>query len=145
MRFALFIDIIGLAFDTLRSQKMRSVLTILGIVISITAIVGMTSLIRGLEEALRDQIRELGPDTIFVAKFSGVSVAAGKDLRNLIKRPVITVEDARAIERDARSVGRVDIWLGAGMPERQRIHYKGARTKDLSIIGVSENYAARGE
>ena len=126
MRFALFGDIIGLAFDTLRSQKMRSFLTILGIVIGITAIVGMTSLIRGFDESLRDSIRELGPNTIFVAKFSGVSFAAGKEFRDLIKRPVLTVDDAKAIEREAPAAGRVDVWLGAwGMPGRERIHYKG--------------------
>ncbi len=143
MKFALFGDIIGLAFDTLRSQKMRSFLTILGIVIGITAIVGMTSLIRGFDESLRDSIRELGPNTIFVAKFSGVSFAAGKEFRDLIKRPVLTVDDAKAIEREAPSAGRVDVWLGAwGMPGRERIHYKGERTKELSIIGVSQHYAA---
>ena len=49
MRLALFGDIIGMAYDTLRANKMRAALTILGVVIGITAIVGMTSLIRGFD------------------------------------------------------------------------------------------------
>ena len=61
-----------MAATTIRTQKMRSGLTILGIVIGITAIVGMTSLIRGFDESLRDSIREIGPDTIFVAQFSAL-------------------------------------------------------------------------
>ena len=87
MRFALFSDIIGMAFDTLRANKLRASLTILGVVIGITAIVGMTSLIRGFDESLRDSIRELGPNTLFVAKFSGLSFASGKEFKDLIKRP----------------------------------------------------------
>jgi len=143
MRLALLTDIIGIAFDTLRGQKMRSALTILGVVIGITAIVGMTSLIRGFDESLRDSIRELGPNTLFVAKFSGLSFASGKEFKDLIKRPVLTVADAKAIEREAPSVGKVDVWLGAwGMPSRERAFYKGLKTKELMIIGVSENYAA---
>lgn len=143
MRFALFTDIIGLAYDTLRSNKLRASLTILGVVIGITAIVGMTALIRGFDESLRDSIRELGPNTLFVAKFSGLSFASGKEFKDLIKRPVLTVDDAKAIEREAPAAGKVDVWLGAwGIPARERAYYKGERTKDLSILGVSENYAA---
>ena len=46
-----------MALETLRTNKMRSALTILGVVIGITSIVGMTSLIRGFDESLRDMIR----------------------------------------------------------------------------------------
>ena len=143
MKFALFADIIGMAGATLRANKMRAALTILGVVIGITAIVGMTSLIRGFDESIKDSIRQLGPNTIFVAKFSGLSFAAGKEFKDLIKRPVLTVADAKAIEREAPSAGIVDVWLGAwGMPGRERAYYKGEKTKELSIIGVSENYAS---
>src|SRR5215203_5056593 len=88
-----------MAFDTLRSNKMRSALTILGVVIGITSIVGMTSLIRGFDESLRDMIRQLGPNTIIVSKASAVSLAAGADFSELMRRPNLTVDDARAIER----------------------------------------------
>jgi len=143
MRIALFGDIIGMAFGTLRANKLRASLTILGVVIGITAIVGMTSLIRGFDESLRDQMRELGPKTLFVAKFSGLSFASGKEFKDLIKRPVLTVADAKAIEREAPSAGKVDVWLGAwGAGTRERAYYKGEKTKQLAIIGVSENYAA---
>ena len=143
VKFALFADIIGMAAATLRANKLRAALTILGVVIGITAIVGMTSLIRGFDESIKDSIRELGPNTLFVAKFSGLSFASGKEFKDLVKRPVLTVADAKAIEREAPSAGKVDVWLGAwGMPGRERAYYKGEKTKELSVIGVSENYAA---
>ena len=49
-----------MAFDTLRANKMRSGLTVLGVVIGVTSIVGMTSLIRGFDTSLRDSIAALG-------------------------------------------------------------------------------------
>ena len=49
-----------MAVDTLVDQKVRSGLTILGIVIGIMSIVGITSLIRGLDESLRESISAMG-------------------------------------------------------------------------------------
>ena len=46
-RYGLLSEILTMALDTLVTNKMRSVLTILGVVIGVTSIVGMTSLIRG--------------------------------------------------------------------------------------------------
>ena len=60
MRTELLREIVVMAFDTVRSNKLRSGLTVLGVVIGITSIVGMTSLVRGFDESLRDSIRELG-------------------------------------------------------------------------------------
>jgi putative ABC transport system permease protein len=131
------------ALDSLRANKMRSALTILGVVIGITAIVGMTALIRGFDESLRASIRELGPNTIFVAKFSGVSLAAGNEFAELLRRPNLTVEDATAIEKLAPSAGIVDIWLGAGGPPTQtRVFYGNERTKLLAVLGATENFAS---
>ena len=76
-------------------------------------------------------------------KFSGLSVASGKEFKDLMKRPALTVADARAIEREAPSAGKVDVLLGSGFGANiQRAYYKGEKTKQLAVIGVSENYAA---
>ena len=47
MRWSLFNEILVMSWDTLKSNKLRSALTVLGIVIGITSIVGITSLVRG--------------------------------------------------------------------------------------------------
>ena len=142
MRAALLREVVLVALDSLRANKMRSALTILGVVIGITAIVGMTSLIRGFDESLRASIRELGPNTIFLAKFSGVSLAAGNDFAELLRRPNLTVDDATAIEKLAPAAGIVDIWLGAGGPPTQtRVFYGNERTKMLAVLGATENFA----
>jgi putative ABC transport system permease protein len=134
-------EIVVLALDTLRASKLRSALTILGVVIGITSLVGMTALIRGFDESLRDMIRQLGPNTIFVAKFSGVSVAGGRDFVELLRRPAITDDDAAAIEKLAPSVGIVDTMIGQFENVQEQIAYEGRRTTRQQIIGATEQFA----
>src|SRR6188508_751872 len=104
MRWTLFNEIIVMSWDTVRGNKLRSFLTVLGIVIGITSIVGMTSLIRGFDQSFRDLIKGLGADTIMVVKFSFVSASSGATYRDALNRPNITPADADAIERGAPSI-----------------------------------------
>jgi putative ABC transport system permease protein len=143
LRSGLLGEIVGMSVDTLRASKMRSALTVLGVVIGITSIVGMTSLIRGFDNSLRDSIRTLGPNTIFVQKMGALSMSSGASFLELLKRPNLTIEDARAIARDCPSVAVVDVWLGVmGGNSRSRIFYKSERTKLLTIFGATENFAS---
>jgi putative ABC transport system permease protein len=142
MRSGLFSEIVAMAFDTLRTSKMRSALTVLGVVIGITSIVGMTSLIRGFDNSLRESISQLGPDTIMIQKWGALSLASGKSFLEVARRPNLTMEDARAIERECPSVAIVDVWLGAMGGARSRIFYGNERTKQVGILGATENWAA---
>jgi putative ABC transport system permease protein len=141
VRWSLFDEILRMSVDTLRSNKMRSALTVLGIVIGITSIVGMTALIRGFDQSLRDSIQSLGPDTIVVAKFSGISVAGGADFQALLMRPNMTPEDGAAIERDAPSIAMVDVTLGnGGPPTQERVYYKNLKSKLINVYGTTERW-----
>jgi putative ABC transport system permease protein len=142
IRTGLFREIVSMSFDTLRTSKMRSALTVLGVVIGITSIVGMTALIRGFDESLRDSIRALGPNTVFVQKFSAISFASGKSFLEVAKRPNITRDDARAVGRDSPSVGVVDVWLGGGGQDRTRVYYGHEKTTQIGILGATENFSA---
>ena len=143
MNKGLWREVLVMAIDTLRTNKMRSGLTILGVVIGITAIVGMTSLIRGFDESLRDMIRQLGPNTIMVSKVGALSFASGVDFQKILRRPNLTVDDAKAIEKLAPSVGIVDIWMGQGLDQTaERVSYEGQRTPMLGVLGATEQFAA---
>ena len=144
LRAALFREIGVMAVETLRANKMRSALTIVGVVIGITAIVGMTSLVRGFDRSFREMLEGLGPDTIFVAKFSGISFMSGNDFIDLIRRPNLTPDDARALER-LESVRFIDTMLGSGFSNsRERISYRGEETKRIQILGATEYFAQVG-
>src|SRR3954469_25723563 len=143
VRTGLLTEIVVMSFDTLRASKMRSALTVLGVVIGITSIVGMTSLIRGFDSSLRDSIKQLGPDTIIVQKWGALSlVGSGKSFLDVARRPNLTKEDAEAIQRDCPSVALVDVWLGATGFSQSRIYYGHERTRQVAIIGATENWSA---
>jgi putative ABC transport system permease protein len=142
-QLALLRETAEMAFDTLRTNKMRSALTVLGVVIGVTSIVGMTSLIRGFDSSLRTSINSLGPNTIFVQRFGGLSFAAGTSFMELMRRPLITTDDMHAIERQATTVGMVDIWIGGGgpgSPSIERMFYRGQRTRPAPVMGTTEKY-----
>jgi len=143
VRAGLLSEIVAMSWQTLLTSKMRSALTVLGVVIGITSIVGMTSLIRGFDQSLRDSISQLGPNTLMVQKWGALSFASGKSFLEVARRPNLTMEDARAIERDCPSVALVDVWLGvSGQNSRSRIYYKNERTRQVAVFGATENWSA---
>jgi putative ABC transport system permease protein len=142
IRVGLIWEVVAMAFDTVRGNKMRSALTVLGVVIGITSIVGMTAMIRGFDESLRKMIAAIGPSTIFVQRFGITSFAGGAEFKELIKRPNLSISDARAIEEQAGTIQLVDIELGAGGPPTQRrVFYGSQKTKNLVVFGSSEKFA----
>jgi putative ABC transport system permease protein len=143
MRWSLFGQILAMSWDTLRTNKLRSALTVLGIVIGITSIVGITALVRGLDESFRDLFRQVGPNTIYVQRYSFASSGSGADFVAIARRPNLTPGDAAAIER-APSIQVVDVSFGGGPggggAGRVRVTYRNQRTKPLMIAGTTERW-----
>jgi putative ABC transport system permease protein len=103
----------------------------------------MTSMIRGFDQSLRDSIRAIGSNLIVVQRFGPLSFTSGAEFSELIKRPNLTVSDARAIEEQAPSIQLVDVQLGVGgaPPTQERVFYRDLRTKLLIVFGTTENFA----
>jgi putative ABC transport system permease protein len=142
IRFGLIGEVVSMAFDTVRTNKLRSGLTVLGVVIGITSIVGMTALIRGFDESIRDLMRQIGPNTIFLMRFSAVSFTSGIEVKELLKRPNLTISDMRALEEQTTTLQIVDIQLGAmGGANQDRVFYRDQKTKPLLVFGTSEKFA----
>src|SRR5437660_8059765 len=142
IRAGLIKEVVVMAFDTVRTNKMRSALTVLGVVIGITSIVGMTAMIRGFDQSLREMISAIGPNTIFIQRFGITSFASGAEFKELIKRPNLSISDARAIEDMAGTIQLVDIQLGAGGPPTQRrVFYRTQKTKAIVVFGSTEKFA----
>jgi putative ABC transport system permease protein len=88
-------EILFLAFDSLRKNKLRSFLTILGIVIGVSTVIGMSSIISGLNSAIAEQIESIGSNLIFVYRFDPVS--PGRRPPEVFNRKTLTLEDAEAV------------------------------------------------
>ena len=140
-RIALLSEIVVMALDTLRANKLRSALTILGVVIGVTSIVAMTALIRGFGDRIHELIQQMGSDTVYVSKVSIVSFSSGKDFWELMKRPDLTEADAEAIRQGAPSVGMVTYHLGEGPGGTQRrFTYRNTSTKRIPLLGADANW-----
>ncbi len=94
-----------IALDTVRANKLRSGLTILGVAIGVVTLVFMVSIIQGLNRAFAEQIESLGSNTIFVSKFDpSFGRMPGPEER---QRKELTWEDADALRRAAQSLASV--------------------------------------
>jgi putative ABC transport system permease protein len=141
MRFRVIGQVLVMAWDSLRSHKMRSALTVLGIVIGIMMVVGMTSLIRGFDKSITGQIESIGSDTIYLTKFSALSLTSGAGFRELLARPDVTDKDANAIAEGAATVRSVSVMYGAGFPPAMALTaYKGTRVEQTAVIGASPRF-----
>jgi len=140
-------EILRMAWDSLWGHKMRSVLTVLGIVIGITMVVAVTSLIMGFDTTITSQIESMGTDTLILAKFSIQSITSGQDFMDLINRPDLTEADAETIREQAATVDSVSVmWGGGGFPpSRGRAWYRGKRTSELEIVGVGTDFLDSGD
>jgi len=94
-----------MAWASLKSNKMRSFLTILGVLIGVTAVIGMVSIIQGLNNSMAKQIESLGSNVIYVTKFKMVQL--GNISEEERHRKEITFEDAMAIRQGCPSVSEV--------------------------------------
>ncbi len=57
------------ALETLRSSKVRSALTVLGIVIGVSSVISMAAIIQGLNKFVQDRVERLGSRTYFISRF----------------------------------------------------------------------------
>ena len=83
-----------LALDSLRKNTLRSFLTVLGVVIGVATVIGMSSIISGLNSNISSQIEALGSNLIFVQRFP--PAIGGRLFPELSNRKKFTLEDAKA-------------------------------------------------
>ncbi|MFN2397045.1 MAG: ABC transporter permease [Gemmatimonadaceae bacterium] len=124
-------EILTVALGALRANKLRSFLTMLGIVIGVAAVIAMVALGNGAQKAVRERISSLG--TTLLTVMPGQAFGAG-GIR-MDQRTRMTMDDARALEERATL-------LTAIQPEMQgqlQIQYLN-RNANTSIVGTTANY-----
>jgi len=126
--------IIRVAFRALQRNKMRAALTMLGIIIGVSAVVAMVSIGQGAQAAVAAQIDSIGTNLLFVSagaqNVGGVRSGTGDTGTN-----TLTVEDLDAIKREVPSVSMVTPTVNS----RGQL-VAGNMNWNTSIQGVSEQY-----
>src|ERR1700733_10775353 len=137
---------IGLALDTVREHKMRSFLTILGVIIGTGTIIGVGSIIAGLDGAVTKVIRGFGTNTVIIFKFP---IGFQTRTPEMLRRKPITYEDGVAIAQRCPSVESVSPYLipnsFGNTPQINIARYKGNELYNANPVGTEESYAQSGQ
>ncbi len=138
MRTGILHEIFGMALDSLKTHKLRSFLTLLGIMIGIMTVIGMVSVIQGLNRSFLAELESAGSDLIIVEKFDpGPMSRFDEEMR---KRKNLTYDDAKAIEKECSLVKSVAVTLAPSFFEQIDIRYGSNKSDSSFIIGINEAF-----
>ncbi|HTO87551.1 MAG TPA: ABC transporter permease [Thermoanaerobaculia bacterium] len=128
-----FRELLAVALQALQRHKLRSFLTLLGVIIGVATVVAVVSIISGLNGYVRDKVLNLNPDVLVFTKYGIVRSRAEFILQR--KRKPVTLREARLIERECRTCGAV----GAQVNHVDAIHAGRQKDPDTQIQGQTAN------
>jgi putative ABC transport system permease protein len=123
-------ETVAVALQSIRANMLRSVLTMLGIIIGVGAVITMVALGSGAQKAVQDRIAALGANVFTV--YAGQASQGGVRITD---RTILSTDDYDALRRDARL-------LKAVVPEMQQslqIKY-GNQNSNVNVVGTTSNY-----
>jgi putative ABC transport system permease protein len=126
---------LGISWAAIRANKLRSVLTTLGIVIGIVTVTLMGTAITGLNGAFMKSISFMGADVLFVHRFNWFSHSQ-EDWMKMQKRREITLGQVAALERQLTMARAV----APAADAQETIRYKKRRSSSATIVGTTEQY-----
>jgi putative ABC transport system permease protein len=125
----------AIAMDTLRAHKMRTFLTLLGVMLAVTTLVAVMSILNGLNLYVADKIANLGSNA-FVLDRIGI-VTNLEQWNKARKHPVITVDDLQAMRDQMKLASHI-----AGQQQTAAdVRYGNKLSEDVDIIGASPEFA----
>jgi putative ABC transport system permease protein len=139
MRLGIINEIFQMAMDSLRSNKLRSFLTLLGIMIGVMTVIGMVSIIQGLNRSFLSDLESVGSDIIGISKYEP-GVQMGNRSEEERQRKDFTIEDAMAIEEECSLVKAVAVDIVVNVFEDIPIKYTNIKAQDAFILGMNEQW-----
>src|SRR6476646_4103804 len=123
-------ETVAVALQSIRANMLRSVLTMLGIIIGVGAVITMVALGSGAQKAVQDRIAALGANVLTVtagqANFGGIRIT---------DRTILSTDDYDALLRDAHLLKAIE----PEMQQSLQVKY-GNQNSNLNIVGTTSNY-----
>lgn len=138
MRFGMFREIFRMAIDSLKTHKLRSFLTLLGIMIGVMTVIGMVSIIQGLNKSFLRELESAGSDLILIQKYEPMQMRRLSEEER--QRKDLTYEDAKAIERECPLVKAVAVNLNPSVFETIEIKYQNNKSDNSFVIGMNDKF-----
>ena len=133
--FVTTLETMRLALDSLRAHKLRSFLTLLGVIMAVTVLVVVMSFVAGMNTYVADKIANLGANVFIVDRF-GI-ITSRDEFIKAQKRPLITIEDYERL-RDSMKTAKAVAALDDHQVDLRSGNEKLAGT---DVMGVTPNYA----
>src|SRR6266481_3686749 len=132
-----------MALDTLRTHKVRSALTMIGVIGGTMTVIAISSFLTGLREYVLEQTKRFGPDIIFLTKWDNIGIRFSRPSQSERSRKNLTIDDARAIAElpSAESVSPT-LLVGSFAPGGTQpvVKHRGIEANRPLIFGVWSNY-----
>ncbi len=127
---------VGIAVDALRVSKLRSGLTILGVVIGVATVMTMATIVKGIRDQILNTIKVAGPTTFYVMKIFSTTPVNPDQLPAYIRiRPNLTDAEAQRLQQ-LPQIGYAAIWSQI----QARLSYGGTRTREIIVFGADDRY-----
>ena len=137
-----FLEAFLLALESIRTSKLRSFFTLLGIIVSVGFLVAVVAIIQGMNSYVRDNLRSamIGTNT-FQVRRTPLQVGFLDDsmMREIAKRPRITKEDAEIVRRAFPDAEAVSLQSGWPTPIAD-ISYRNRTIGSVTVFGVTPEY-----
>jgi putative ABC transport system permease protein len=133
---------LNVALDTLRSHKVRSALTVLGIVIGVTSVISVAAIISGLNRFIQNQVEKFGPNTFFVSRLPAGG-GFGRLPERIRIRKYFQPDDAQKLQEASPEVRVATIFgtRAAFFGDTNSVRYQGQLVERVFVRGVEPEYA----
>ena len=122
---------VSMAMGSLWSNKLRTFLTLLGIIIGVFTIIAVVSIIQGLNNYVYTKFAFFGANDFSVSKFA--MTGSLKEFREMIKRKNLTLDDMRFLRKQCRSCDLI----GASVSTSRTVKYRNQYIKDVETRGIT--------
>ena len=132
-------EVVSMALDSLKSHKMRSFLTLLGIMIGVMTVIGMVSVIQGLNRSFLAELESAGSDLIIISKFQP-GIRMGRLSEEDRQRKNLSFEDGLALEKECPLVRAVAMDLMVSLYNPVTIKFQNIKAQDALVLGMNEKF-----
>jgi putative ABC transport system permease protein len=127
------------AMDALRTHKLRSALTIFGVVLGVSVIMLVAALITGFDAQIQENVKQFGADTAFVTKWEQGHHGGPPPLEERQRKP-LTLEDARAVQESCPTVKNLTAFITSDWDVAHSVRTKSGEVTAIDFRGVQANF-----
>ena len=126
------------AMDTLRAHKLRSFLTVFGVVLGVSVIMLVAALITGFDQQVQENIKQYGADTAFVSRFDQ-GPHGGRRPKEERERKPLTLEDAQAVKELCPAIKDLTVFI-TWWEQPHTVRTRSGEVTAIDFRGVEPNF-----